>query len=78
MSNRSFAKALASVSYDNTLEKFPLGSFNLVFLFFYAVVQESTVVKYLLYSISTLTQGEIYTIISNPCLYIIHITAVTQ
>lgn len=56
MSNRNFAKALASVSYDNILETFPLGSFNLAF---YAVVQESTVVKYLLYSISAFTEGEI-------------------
>lgn len=57
--NSGFAKTSVSVSYDKILEKFPLGSSNLAFLFFLVVVQECNVAKYVLYSISALTQGAI-------------------
>lgn len=57
--NSGFAKTSVSVSYDKILEKFPLGSSNLAFLFSLVVVQKSNVVKYLLYSISALTQGAV-------------------
>lgn len=60
--NRSPAKTSVSVSYDNILEKFPLGSSNLAFLFYYkyishVVVQDSNAVKYLLYGINAIMQG---------------------
>lgn len=62
--NKTLAKTLVSVSYDNTLEKFALDSSNFAFLFYYkyishVVVQESNIVKYTLYGISAITQGVI-------------------
>jgi len=58
--SRSLAKTSVSVSYDNILEKFPLGSSNLAFLFYYKYishVQESNAVRDLLYGFDAITQG---------------------